>query len=498
MGSRCSRQGSAALSHVRRATRQAIALVAALVVVLLAAPTAMAGTARVDGTTLFFQAVAPAEVNNVTVTQSGDSYRLSDETASISPGNGCSADGGAVVCTADPPIGLIYVNVGDGDDAVVVNAFTPAEIYGRAGDDTLTGGNGADVVDGFTGNDTINVQDGVRDKRVRCGEGSDSVTSDRADVVPPEECEINDDGFFPTTTILAGPLGPPGNTAPSFNFEADESPVQFNCAIAPVETPPDQVTWSSCAPNQGFAAPTEGEWVFRVYAQDDIGAGGVAEVTFIVDMNPPTLTISGPASPVATSTPTFEFSANEPNVRTECSLDGSAFSSCGSPYTAGPLPDGDHVFEVRGTDLGRNEMVATFPFRVSVPGDNGVPPNTPVAPRRIIIDSLVLISGAGVKMSRRGIVGIRLACAGSRTCKGRMRITTAEPVKRRSKKLVTLGSKRFTIGANKKRKINVRFSKSKRRLARRLKRFKAKVVINEVDQRGNPRISSRIFILRAR
>ena len=36
------------------------------------------------------------------------------------------------------------------------------------------------------------------------------------------------------------------------------------------------------------------------------------------------------------------------------------------------------------------------------------------------------------------------------------------------------------------------------RLAKRLKRFKAKAVIREIDSRGNPRISSRIFILRAR
>ena len=38
----------------------------------------------------------------------------------------------------------------------------------------------------------------------------------------------------------------------------------------------------------------------------------------------------------------------------------------------------------------------------------------------------------------------------------------------------------------------------RRLLAKRLKRFKAKVVIREVDQRGNARISSRVFILRAR
>ena len=470
-------------------------MAAALLVGLLAASPAIAANATVSNGQLRYTS-GSGEANSVTITQSGDSYRISDETAPISPGDGCTADGAAVDCvSADAPIGLIFVNVGDGDDVVVVNAFTPAEIYGRAGDDTLTGGNGADIVEGFTGNDTINVQDGLRDKRVRCGDGSDSVTSDRADVVPRPECEVNDDGFFPTTTILAGPLGPPGNTAPSFDFVADESPVQYFCAIAPVDAP---LTFSGCAPNDSFAAPTQGEWIFKVYAQDDIGGGSAAEVAFTVDTNPATLTISGPASPVATSTPKFEFSADEPNVRFECSLDGSAFSRCGSPYTAEPLPDGDHVLEVRGTDLGRNETIASFPFRVSMPGPNGVPPNTPVAPRRLIIDSLVLISGAGVKMSRRGVVGIRLSCAGIRTCKGRMRITTAEPVRRKSKKLVTLGSKRFTIGANKKRKINVRFSKSKRRLARRLKRFKAKVVINEVDQRGNPRISSRIFILRTR
>ena len=35
--------------------------------------------------------------------------------------------------------------------------------------------------------------------------------------------------------------------------------------------------------------------------------------------------------------------------------------------------------------------------------------------------------------------------------------------------------------------MKVRFSKSKRRLAKRLKRFKAKVVITEVDKRGNQR-----------
>ena len=116
----------------------------------------------------------------------------------------------------------------------------------------------------------------------------------------------------------------------------------------------------------------------------------------------------------------------------------------------------------------------------------------------IIIESLVLISGRAVKMSRKGEVSIGLQCAGTRSCKGRMAITTAEPVKRKSRKLERLGSAKFSIAANKKKNVKVRFSKSKRKLAKRLKRFKAKVVITEVDQRGNARISSRVFVLRAR
>ena len=133
------------------------------------------------------------------------------------------------------------------------------------------------------------------------------------------------------------------------------------------------------------------------------------------------------------------------------------------------------------------------PAAVVAPADS-----RPLQPRRIIIESLVLISGRAVKMSRKGVVSIGLQCAGSLACKGRMTITTAAPVKRRSRKLERLGSARFSIAANKRKNVKVRFSKSKRSLVKKLKRFKAKVVITEVDHRGNQRISSRVFILRAR
>ena len=174
---------------------------------------------------------------------------------------------------------------------------------------------------------------------------------------------------------------------------------------------------------------------------------------------------------------------------------------CSDIFTTSPLPDGDYVVSVKGTDAAGNSTTTEVPFKInSVPNGGGTGPPTPpsVKPQRIIIESLVLISGRTVKMSRRGVVSIGLQCAGTKRCKGRMAITTAEPVKRRSRKLARLGSAKFSIAANKRKNVKVRFSKSKRKLAKRLKRFKAKVVITEVDQRGNQRISSRVFMLRAR
>ena len=64
---------------------------------------------------------------------------------------------------------------------------------------------------------------------------------------------------------------------------------------------------------------------------------------------------------------------------------------------------------------------AEVPFKINaVPsGGGGTGPPTPpsVQPRRIIIESLVLISGRTVKMSRRGVVSIGLQCAGTKRCR---------------------------------------------------------------------------------
>jgi hypothetical protein len=71
---------------------------------------------------------------------------------------------------------------------------------------------------------------------------------------------------------------------------------------------------------------------------------------------PPAAAItSGPAngSTITISTTQFAFTNTNtcPGATFECSLDGAAFASCGSPATVGPLGEGSHTFAVRALDL---------------------------------------------------------------------------------------------------------------------------------------------------
>lgn len=73
------------------------------------------------------------------------------------------------------------------------------------------------------------------------------------------------------------------------------------------------------------------------------------------DDTPPETTIdSGPGGTETNPVVTFEFSADEPVLRFECSLDSGAFEECESPLQAGPLADGPHTFAVQAVDLAGN------------------------------------------------------------------------------------------------------------------------------------------------
>ncbi len=396
------------------------------------------------------------------------------------------------------------------------------------GDDILTGDAGPNTFIGSGGDDLFRSRGGGSDDVTSEATASDDGVAGPLDIVrwiastpaAASACETVDDQMTPDTTITSGPSGPTNPNDPlhplRWEFTSDEPWADFQCTV--VDTLEDvsspATSWDFCTSGHTISTPAEGtSKVFAVRAVDDQTNEDPTPDprAFSVDtVAPGTAIDSGPSggAVTTTSTPQFFFSSPDPSAGFLCRFDLGNFFECPNPFTAGPLSDGEHTLEVAAIDAAGNfdQTPASVNFRVATggpgpsPGD-GPAPNpqpAPVQQAKIIIGSLVLISGNAVKMSRKGRVPISLTCAGATKCSGRLSITTAEPVSKKSRKLVTLGAKKFTIAANKKRRINVSFSKSKMRLVKRLKRFKAKAVIREIDSRGNPRISTRIFILKAR
>jgi subtilisin family serine protease len=69
---------------------------------------------------------------------------------------------------------------------------------------------------------------------------------------------------------------------------------------------------------------------------------------------PQTIIDVKPASVTNQTTATFEFSSNESGSTFQCSLDGGAFATCGSPKTYSGLGQGSHIFEARAVDPAGN------------------------------------------------------------------------------------------------------------------------------------------------
>lgn len=76
-------------------------------------------------------------------------------------------------------------------------------------------------------------------------------------------------------------------------------------------------------------------------------ASGSARAAVIVD----TTITSGPASITNSTSATFSFKSNRSTAKFQCSLDGSAFSTCKSPKSYSSLSSGSHTFRVRATYL---------------------------------------------------------------------------------------------------------------------------------------------------
>lgn len=76
-----------------------------------------------------------------------------------------------------------------------------------------------------------------------------------------------------------------------------------------------------------------------------------AEIEISADCSPPDTSIdSGVSGPTNDSQPVFTFSASGSPTSFECSVDGTTFVGCSSPFATGALPDARHTFRVRAVD----------------------------------------------------------------------------------------------------------------------------------------------------
>lgn len=95
-------------------------------------------------------------------------------------------------------------------------------------------------------------------------------------------------------------------------------------------------------------------------------------------------------------------------------------------------------------------------------------------------------------MSKKGVVSVRMRCP-SRTpggCKGTLTLISAKPIAAAKKKRLKLGTARFTVAADKTKKVGIRLSKKAKRAMRRRRSLKARLRAVSVDGNGQRKITS--------
>ncbi|MFD9406275.1 hypothetical protein ACFWBN_04515 [Streptomyces sp. NPDC059989] len=182
---------------LRRTVRVAVPAVAALTLTMAFAGPAAADpsfVSRAGGVVSF--AALPGETNTVTFLNLGSVFRVTDTTANLTAGPGCTqVDIHTVNCGSSTNVTRIQAALGNQNDIAENKTNAPADIDGGAGEDQLTGGGGNDrltdpdgwngptlittTFDGGGGNDTIVSRNGGFD-RIACGAGFDIVVADNA------------------------------------------------------------------------------------------------------------------------------------------------------------------------------------------------------------------------------------------------------------------------------------------------------------------------------
>jgi hypothetical protein len=155
-----------------------------------------------------------------------------------------------------------------------------------------------------------------------------------------------------SVTIDSGPPAFTNSSSAHFTFSTNPS--------APTECKVDNATpYTSCTSPYDLNGVSEGSHTF--YVRPNAGGAPPAAQTrqWTADFTPPdTSMTNAPPDLTNSTTATFEFSSPDSSAGFECSLNGSAFSTCSSPVVYSGLSDGARDFSVRAVDPAGNVDVS--------------------------------------------------------------------------------------------------------------------------------------------
>lgn len=195
------------------------------------------------------------------------------------------------------------------------------------------------------------------------------------------------DTSVPAVTFTDGPDGPTRERRPSFSFSSAPGST-FECLLDGAAT---GCGTASLAPAADLA---DGNHLVVVRATNPAGTTGRwAPRGFTVDTTgPQTVLVNPPPSQSSSATPLIAFRADESSATFECTVDGSPFSPCGSPWAPGGLAAGPHRVAVRAVDtLGSADATpATANFTVTGSGPTPGPRPDFETGVRMLAERLVL------------------------------------------------------------------------------------------------------------
>ena len=164
----------------------------------------------------------------------------------------------------------------------------------------------------------------------------------------------------PIATIDSGP-DPELETviAARFTFSANISGASFECALSSGETP--SAPFVPCTSPKTYSGLQNGDYIFEVRAISPSGLVGPVAQPWewtIADVTAPQTAIeTGPPATTPSTSASFTFTSNEPEVEYECSLDGGLFEECEPAglndeihHLAIDLTIGEHTLRVRAID----------------------------------------------------------------------------------------------------------------------------------------------------